>query len=345
MITTALGATGCEPSMREAEAKPRAASEPHRVTLAPVEHGEVSRPVRAVGVVAAKQTADLSFKVGGVVSVVGVEEGSVVKKGQVLARVDATEVSAGAAQAKSSLEKAQRDATRLRALHADRTIALAELQNAETALAVAKSTLTAASFNERHTVLVAPDDGVIEQRLAEPGEVVAPGRPIVRFLGKKRGFVVHASLSDRDVVAFDVGAKAEVTIDAVPDRTLPSAISDISRIASARTGSFDIEIPLPSDLPFSPRAGLSAKVKLLRTERPAATVPLAAIVDGDGGRAFVFAEDGGKVKRLPIRVAFLFSDRAAVNEGLEGVTQVVVAGASELSDGADVVVSAAVEAP
>src|SRR4051812_42211266 len=64
------------------------------VRLAPVAHGSVARPVRGTGMLRLKSEVDLSFKVGGVVTSVLVEEGATVKKGQLLARLDPTEVEA-----------------------------------------------------------------------------------------------------------------------------------------------------------------------------------------------------------------------------------------------------------
>ncbi len=329
-----LGA-GCDRAVPDASAH-TAAPVVRPVRVMPVERGPVERPIRASGLVAARYNADLSFKVGGVVSAVLVEDGARVKKGQVLARVDPTELSAGAEQARRSLDKAKRDLERAKALFAERTLARADLEGAETAAAIATSAHTAAAFNERHTVLVAPTDGIVERRLVEPGEVAAPGRPVVRFLGTQRGWVIAAAVSDRDALRVVPGTPARVVLDATPDTPIDGMVTDVARLSNPRTGTFDVEVTLPATLPFEPKAGLVAKLTLPRTERPPATVPLAALVDGDGDRAFVFVVEGDRAKRVPVRVAFLAGDRAALRDDVAGVTAVVVEGQTDIVDGAAV---------
>lgn len=334
LLSLFLSAAGCDRAVPDVAASEATAAPAKPVTLAPVERGEVPRPIRAAGLVTPKHNADMAFKVGGVVSAVLVEDGTRVKKGQVIARVDPTEYSAGASQAKRSLDQAERDLSRAKALHADKTLARAQLEGAETAAAIAKSQYAAAAFNEKHTVLTAPSDGVIERRMVEPGEVVSPGRPVARFLGTERGWMVTAAVSDRDAVRLASGSVAHVVLDAAPEKPIEATLTDVARIANPRTGTFEVEITLPKALPFEPRSGLVAKIVIPTTERPAATIPLGALVDGDRDKAFVFVPDGGKAKRVPVRIAFLAGDKAALREDIAGYEAVVVEGQNELVEGA-----------
>lgn len=333
------GVTGCDRAVSSAAATPRAETA-RPVRLGAVERGDVTRPIRGAGLVIAKHQADLAFKVGGVVSAMTVEEGARVKRGQVLARIDPTEISAGAVQARRGAEQAERDLERARALADASTLPRARLESIETSAAIARSAATMASFNEKHTVLVAPSDGIVERRLVEAGEVVAPGRPAVRFLGTQRGFAVTVAVSDRDALRVVPGAVAKITFDAAPGVIASGAVTDVARLGNPRTGTFDVEIALPADLPFEPRSGLVAKVELPRVEVTPAHVPLAALVDVDGDRAAVFRLDGEQARRVPVRVAFLFADRVALQDDLPGVEQVVIEGQHDLVDGGAARVSA-----
>src|SRR4051794_19885753 len=89
------------------------AQPPPRVRLEPVDHTSVVRTVRASGLLAPKQELSLAFKIGGVLAGVYVEEGAKVKKGQLLAKLDPTEVAAGVRQAREGHAKALRDYARL----------------------------------------------------------------------------------------------------------------------------------------------------------------------------------------------------------------------------------------
>ena len=298
-----------------------------------VQAGPVDRPIRAAGLVATKDQWDLSFKVGGVLARLDVREGQRVRKGQVLARLDPTELSAGVRQAREGLEKARRDAARTARLAAAEVAPRIAAEDARTAEAMAEAQAAAAEFNLRQATLLAPDDGWVDQRLAEPGEVVAPGRPIVHLSGQGRGFVVRAPLADRDAMGLLPGAPAQVTLDAAPDRPLAGRVSEIARAAGRGTGTFLVEIALDPQPGPALLSGLTAKVEIARTVPAAGAVPLGAVVDGDGERGAVFTVEGGVARRVPVRIAFLQGERAVLAEGVRGGDRVVSEGAPRLAEG------------
>jgi len=306
------------------------------VRMAPVALGPVDHPIRAAGLVSTKDRWDLAFKVGGVLSRMDAREGQRVAKGQLLARLDATELAAAVRQAQEGLEKARRDAARLAQLAASDSAPRIAADDSRTALAVAEAQATAAEFNLRHAALWAPDDGWVDRRLAEPGEVVAPGRPVVQLSGAGRGFVVRVALADRDALDLEPGRRARVTLDASPDRELSGRVTEIARAAGRGTGTFLVEVALGPARGLPQRTGLTAKVAIERAVPAAGAVPVAAVVDGDGERGAVFTVDGGVARRLPVRIAFLRGDSAVLAGGVEGVSRVVVEGAARLADSARV---------
>jgi membrane fusion protein, multidrug efflux system len=333
-LAAALATAACS-APRAAPAAPTAAPAP--VRAAAVARGAVPAPIRAAGTVHPKDERALSFKVGGLVARIGVAAGDRVRRGQVLAELDATEVAAAVRQAREGLAKAERDRDRARTL-ADQDVAPRALaEDAETAAQVARAGVSGAEFNLRRAVLTAPDDGWVEERLAEPGEVVAPGRPILRVSGRGRGFVVRASLPDRDVVGLRVGRPARVVVDALPGGPLAGAVSEIARSASRATGTYEVEIRLaPAGAGPELLGGLPAKVEIARELPVPAAVPLAALVDADGSRGTVFALEAGRARRVPVRIAFLRGEQAVLAEGLPGVEQVITEGLAGLADGAPV---------
>jgi RND family efflux transporter MFP subunit len=319
-------------STAAAPAAPPARAVPVRATA--VDRGAVAVPVRATGTVHPKDERTLGFKVGGLVSRVLVQAGDRVHRGQVLAELDATEVLSGARQAREGLAKAERDLARARSLAEQDVVPRAAAEDAETGARVAQAAAAAADFNVRRTVLTAQDDGWVEQRLAEPGEVVGAGQPIVRVSGRGRGWVVRVSLPDRDVLGLQAGQAATVTLDARPAAPLSGTVSEIARSAARGTGTYEVEVRLDPRGAPELLGGLTAKVEIAREEQVPAAVPLAALVDADGPRGAVFTVQEGRARRVPVRIAALRGDRAVLAGDLPGVAQVVTDGAASLSDGA-----------
>ena len=147
----------------------------------------------AAGVAAPIQQATLSTKLMGTVTNVLVREGDRVAAGQVLARIDARDLSAKSAQVAASVAEAEamhRDAVaqanRIRALYADSAATRAQLDAAETGLARAEAGLTAAQAAasevgavSSYATVRAPFAGIVTKRFADPGAFAAPGAPLV----------------------------------------------------------------------------------------------------------------------------------------------------------------------
>jgi RND family efflux transporter MFP subunit len=333
LALSALLLPGCAGEARAAPAQ--AAPEVALVRAAAVERGPVERPIRATGTVAARREYQLGFRAGGLLGEVAVETGERVRRGQVLARLDAADVAAQARQAREAADKAARDLDRVRALRRGGSVPAAALEDAETGAAVAEAASRAADFQLRTAVLLAPEDGWVDRRLAEPGEVVTPGRAVLQLSGTGRGWVVKAAVPEQDVLAVRPGDAAQVTLDARPGAVLAGRVAEVARQPSRGTGTWEVEVRLePSAEALLP--GLTARVALARTVPAAGAVPLAALLDGDGERGAVLSLEGDRVRRVPVRIAFLQGDRAVLAAGLDGVERVVTEGAARLADGARV---------
>jgi len=309
------------------------------VRVAPVSVDRLTPPVTATGTLGPKEEVTLSFKVGGVVSRIFVDEGRVVQAGDTLAELDLSEIDAAVVRARSAAEKAERDLTRARRLYADSVATLEQVQNAQTGRDVAHAELETTLFNRRYAVIVAPASGLILRRSAEPGELVQAARAILTLGSHARGVVVRAGLADREVVRIRRGDRALVRFDALPDRTFNGAVTEIAGAADPLTGTYRVEVTLPAASGLA--SGLIGRVEI----RPAAArqlmlVPMGALLEADGISATVYAlaPDARHAERRSVRIAFLAGDRVAIASGLEGVAAVVTDGAAYLDDGAAVTV-------
>jgi RND family efflux transporter MFP subunit len=334
LVPLAFVLAACRGAAPDAAAAESQAQVGTAVRMGKVERDPVVRPVHGTGVVRLKSETDLSFKVGGVVTSVAVDEGARVKKGQVLARINPTEVTAALTQAQEGATKAERDLERATRLHGMGAIPVAELQNAQTGAKLARAAVEAASFNAERATIVAPDDGRIDRRLIEPGEVVGPGQPAFHVSGRSKGAIVRIGLTDRDVLRLHDGDDARVVLDARPSLPLAAKVSQIATVASPGSGTFDVEVKL-AEPPEGLLSGLTAKVAIELVDKDAvATVPVSAIVDGRAEKAAVFSVENGHAKKVPVKVAFLTGERAALSSLPEGMDLIVAKGALDLEDGA-----------
>jgi len=296
--------------------------------------GPATPPISTNGIVATKDEMRLSFKVGGVIRSILVEEGQSVHKGQRLAEIELTEIDAQVAQARALAEKASRDLARGERLYADQVISLEQLQDLRTQGSLQQAQLRGVEFNRGYSAIVAPQDGVVLRKLSQERELVSAGQVVLTIGAHERGYVVRAALSDRDVVQLKLGDPAEIRMDAYPGQTLAGAISEIASAADERTGLFPVEVRVPS-LPAPLASGLVARLRIQPASARAAAltyVPISSVVEGDHDRASVFVVSGDRVQRRPVRIAFIDPAGVALAEGLQPGERVVTDGAPYLQD-------------
>jgi multidrug efflux system membrane fusion protein len=296
--------------------------------------GPAVPPIDTNGIVLTKHEMRLSFKLGGLVRHIHVQQGEKVKQGQRLAEIELTEVDAQVEQARQMADKAARDLKRGENLYADQVISLEQLQDLRTQAAMAAAQFKTAQFNQGYSVITAPRDGVVLRKLVEERELVAAGTPVLVFGESDRGFVVRAALADREIVNVKLGDKGEIRMDAFPGQSMTGTVVEVASAADERSGMFPIEVHFDTPPPRLV-SGLVARLRLTpETGAPQLTyVPMAALVEGDGDRASVFVIDAGKAQRREVRVAFITADSIALASGLAAGEVVITDGALFLENG------------
>ena len=318
------------------EAAAPAVAAPTTVRAEKVVYSSQAIPVYATGVLSRRTEANLSFKVGGIVEEIAVRAGDAVKQGQILARLRLAEIDAHAAQARSLLEKAQRDLARVESLRADRVATLENLQDARTAVESAEAGVQIAAFNRLHAAIVAPSDGRILRRLAEPDEMVEAGHAVLIFASDGDGWIVRAGIAERDVARLHIGDRAQVNeLTASP---LPARVTQISEAAEPATRTTEVELLLEVP-PTGGRSGYVVRTVITPqpvTERP--VVAASALIEGTAGKAYLFFVEANstKAKRIQVDVAGIDGDRVFLDTPLPRDASVVNSGAEYLQDGAAV---------
>ena len=331
LLAIALTVAGCRDA-RGAPQRETAVIEPIPVRVVPVQHRSGSAPITAIGTIASREEVTLAFKLSGPIATIHVREGDQVRAGQVLARLDLREIDAQVAKAGSALAKAERDHRRAQRLHADSVATRAQLDDAETAVDVARADLRVAAVNRRFAVIMAAAPGIVLRRFAEPGQVVAAGSPILAVANAASGTVLRAGLADRDVLRVRPGDRAVVRLDAMPGRVVQGTVRQIAGGAGIG-GTYLVEVLLDGATGLA--SGMVGRLEIVPSRGDQEVlVPVEAIVEADGDRASVFTVDGtGRARRLRVQLAGLRGADVAISSGLDGVTTVVTDGAAYLDDG------------
>jgi len=316
---------------------PGPGTEPTPVRVTEAQRQPLGNRLRTVGTIAPAEEIRLSFKTGGIVASIPVDAGDRVREGQQLASLVQEEVAATVTQAQALADKAERDLARGRALYADEVATREQLDDLETARDVARAGLRAAEFNARFSRIEAPTEGIVLRKLVEQDELVAAGQPVIVLGDTSGGWIVRASLTDRDIVRVRIGDKAEVTLDAYPGRQFDATVAELASAADPTTGTYEMKLAIdPQGQRFV--QGLVAKVEMAGDPGAAVTVvPVQALLEADGTEAVVYVvanRDGDEVaERVAVRIGRLVGDQVEVLEGLQGGERVVTEGAAYLRAG------------
>lgn len=295
--------------------------------------------------VRARLESNLGFRVPGKLVARLVDVGAVVKVGQVLARLDASDAGLQLAQAEAQRDLAEAELRRYRELRNKGFVSQSALDARETALTAARAQAALAKNQSGYTNLLADRNGVIAAVAAEPGQVLTVGQTVLRVSADGEREVVF-SIPESEIAQFKPGMPALVVLWADETHPLPGKIREISPLADPLTHMYTARVSLPGADPRLP-LGLSAAVRFELPQRlagvaaaTAATanevvtqLPLAAIFQ-QGKQAAVWKVGADETVSLqPITVASFTSSGALVTQGLTRGDRIVAAGVHKLSEG------------
>ena len=321
----------------------------------------------ASGYVVARRKAVVSAKIQGRLSELRVEEGSVVREGQTLARLESSDYEAAVARSRAAVRRAEADlAENRRQLRlADdmakqkvisddqREAAGSRVRIAEAALAQAAADLSFSEAQLQNTVIRAPFGGVVVKKMAEVGESVAPIPPGVNISTSSGAIValadlqtleVEADVAEANVAKVASGQPAEVTVEAIPDRRYKAVLRQVIPTADRTKATVMVKVTiLDKDKDLKPE--MSAKVTFLEPEKkekpdaaaaqPVVLVPRSAVATRDG-KPTVFLVREGKAQARAVVLGTERQGQVIVQDGLAGGETIVAKPGDELKDGSPV---------
>ncbi|WP_172954211.1 efflux RND transporter periplasmic adaptor subunit [Pedobacter ginsengisoli] len=295
-----------------------------------------NEPVETSGLLSSEQQSNLSFKTGGIINRIFVKEGDHVNNGQVLASLNMTEVNAQLNQAEEGFNKAKRDAQRTANLFKDSVSTREQLENTQTALVIAKKSLDIARFNATQSTIRANTSGVVLKKLANEGEQVAGGTPILYISSvSTKDWIVKCGITDKDRSRISGNEKVDLNFDVFP-QTITGVVKSLAQGTDAASGLYQAEIRLN---PTYARliSGLFAKVKIYPFGKTdLLSVPVDALVEGKNDSAYVYTSVNNRAVKKAVKVAYLKNDKAFISAGIVPTDQIIREGSAYLTNGAPI---------
>jgi len=180
-------------------------------------------------------------------------------------------------------------------------------------------------------------DGVVKSVLAEGGATVSPAAPLFQVVDVQ-SVEVAVNVPEKRLGRLREGLHVEISVVSYPDRTFYGTVSKLNPVLDPVSRTLEARIRVDNST-HALKPGMFAEARiLLRQEAQIVRIPLAALVDRNGGQvAFVVRED--RAREVAIQTAFLQEDTAAVESGIAAGDRVVVVGQQNLNDGDEVLVA------
>ena len=312
------------------------------VKVANVVAEKISDSLPVTGLLTTENEAKLSFKTGGVIDRIYVNEGAFVKKGQLLAALKTTEINSQLDQATLTLEKAQREFDRAANLYKDSVVTLEQMQNAKTALEVARKSADAVAFNQQYAFIKAEADGFVTGKPGNEGEVTAPGIPVIIIdeAAGNRDFLLRVGVTDEEWASVYAGQKTLVQLDAYAGKIFTGSVYRKSRSAAMTGGSFQVDIKVSFD-GETPAVGMFGKAMIV-PGRPITeyTIPYEALIQVNGNKASVYVPaENNSLKKVDVIIRSFNEKYVIVQSGLQEGEQVVISNNAFLNENSKIAIA------
>jgi RND family efflux transporter MFP subunit len=326
-IVLAAGCMNEKPQVTRADQK-------IKVSVARVLTSPGSHELTYSGTIEASQTIPLNFQTTGTVESVYVEAGDEVKKGQVLASIDETDMQNIYSTMLSKYNQAQDAYDRLKMVHDQGSLPDIKWVEMQTNLEQAKSSLDLAKNNLDKCKLLAPVGGIVGRRNIEPGQASLTLASAPIELVRIEKVLVKIAVPENEINKIEKGRKASVSVLAMDGKQYEGVVSNVSPVAELMSRTYTVKITLDNPrLELKP--GMVCDVSLNSGKgSPVLVVPNGSVSrDSDGNKfVFVVSPDNSSVKKQMVTVGRYNVSGIEIHGGLTEGQMVVTGGIEKLSD-------------
>ena len=322
---------------------------PRPALVAMVGESAANEAMVLVGEVKPRFESNQGFRINGKIIERKVDVGSVVKKGQVIARLDAADANLSAAAASADVRAAEANHALARAeVERQRTlfnkkfisqsaldIREAELKTSAARVSQVKANAAVSSNQSRYTLLTADLDGVVTQIRAEPGQVVEAGEMVAQIVDTKQIEVLVAVPESR-MAALKVGDTASVKLWASQatdtERTYTARVREIAPAANSATRAFDVRVAI-TDTDEAVKMGMTAGVRFAQNAADKIIVASSALTQINGKNSVWVINKEGIAKPREVAAGQYTENGVIITTGLQAGEMIAIAGVHTLIAG------------
>ncbi len=328
-ITTVLLLMSCSEKKEEAKE-----TKIHKVEVTKIAPNLQNETLTYSGTIEADNTVSLGFMVAGRVAEIYVQEGQKVKKGQLLATIDATSYKNAYDIADAGLELANDNYKRLNELYTKGSLPERDYIAVKVGVAQANANKNLAAKNLSDTKLYAPFSGMITAKLTEMGATAAPGVPAFTVMKTDKVYA-KASISETEISKLKVGSDAEVEIPSM-NSTYKGKVAIVNLSADALTRTFDVKVRVDnSENQLLP--GMISNIKInTDNSQEVISIPAQSIVRDMNDITYAYIVENNKAIKKRVDIGGFKGNQVVITKGLTTGDLLISKGYTAVKDGQEV---------
>ena len=304
---------------------------PVNVVLLDVVPTTIEDRINLPGVIEPWEQLTVLSKIHGTVIKVEVSEGETVSKGQVIARIDPDDFRIAVDSARASFELASANYKRLASLFEQEIIAKVEIDKLEAKVKTSRAALENTELMLSRCTIKAPISGIIRRLDAKEGLLLGVSDPVAEILQVDRVKAV-VGIPESDVALVRNIKEVNLTIQALDNREVTGTHHFLAGSPESGARLYRLELAIDNDDNLI-MPGMFFRAKLVkRVIRDTVAVPLFTVIKRED-RQFVFVEEDGVAKKLPVELGIMEDWRVQITKGLSPGSRVVVEGHRDIDHG------------
>lgn len=295
-----------------------------------VMQGDVSSFYSTTATLEAPQEANVVSRISGLIESITVEEGDRVRKGQVLAVIDAKRQQYDLDRSEAEVKIIEQELNRLNKMSNKEFISADSLAKLEYNLQAAIAKKDLAELQVKESRVISPIDGVIAKRYVKAGNMAKEFGDLFYIVNQDELHgIVH--LPEQQLTSLKLGQEAQIFSNQQSNQTIDAKVLRISPIVDPQSGTFKVTLTVPNENARL-KAGMFTRVELkYDTHENVITVPYSALINQDNKQA-LYVIEGTNANRREVTIGYREGDAVEIVSGIKPGEQVVTRGHQNLKD-------------